>query len=173
MMDVGDGVMGDGRLEAVVGDWLRAQGLTLSVAESCTGGLLGHRLTNVAGSSVYFAGGVMPYSYRAKEQLLGVRRETLETYGAVSEETAVEMARGVRRVLQTGVSLAITGIAGPGGGMPDKPVGLVYIALSAEDDEECRRFVWDGDREQNKARSAQAALEMLADYLRRRGGGVE
>ncbi len=173
MMDVGDGVMGDGRLEAVVGDWLRAQGLTLSVAESCTGGLLGHRLTNVAGSSVYFAGGVMPYSYRAKEQLLGVRRETLETYGAVSEETAVEMARGVRRVLQTGVSLAITGIAGPGGGMPDKPVGLVYIALSAEDDEECRRFVWDGDREQNKARSAQAALEMLAEYLRRRGGEAE
>jgi len=165
--------MGDGRLEAVVGDWLRAQGLTLSVAESCTGGLLGHRLTNVAGSSVYFAGGVVPYSYRAKEQLLGVRRETLETYGAVSEETAVEMARGVRRVLQTGVSLAITGIAGPAGGMPDKPVGLVYIALSAEDDEECRRFVWDGDRQQNKARSAQAALEMLADYLRRRGGGAE
>lgn len=170
MMDVGDGVMGDGRLEAVVGDWLRAQGLTLSVAESCTGGLLSHRLTNVAGSSDYFAGGVMAYSYQAKERLLGVPHQMLETYGAVSEQTVMEMARGVRRVLQTGVSLAITGIAGPGGGMPDKPVGLVYIALSAEDDEECRRFVWDGDREQNKARSAQAALEMLAEYLRRRGG---
>lgn len=170
MMDVGDGVMGDGRLEAVVGDWLRAQRLTLSVAESCTGGLLSHRLTNVAGSSVYFAGGVMAYSYQAKERLLGVPHQMLETYGAVSEQTVMEMARGVRRVLQTGVSLAITGIAGPGGGMPDKPVGLVYIALSAEDDEECRRFVWDGDREQNKARSAQAALEMLAEYLRRRGG---
>ena len=165
--------MGDGRLEAVVGDLLRAQGLTLSVAESCTGGLLCHRLTNVAGSSVYFTGGVMAYSYQAKERLLGVPHQMLETYGAVSEETATEMARGVRRILQTGVSLAITGIAGPAGGMPDKPVGLVYIALSAEDDEECRRFVWDGDREQNKARSAQAALEMLADYLRRRGGGVE
>jgi PncC family amidohydrolase len=165
--------MGDGRLEAVVGDWLRAQGLTLSAAESCTGGLLSHRLTNVAGSSDYFTGGVMAYSYEAKERLLGVGRETLETYGAVSEQTAVEMARGVRRVLQTGVSLAITGIAGPDGGMPDKPVGLVYIALSAEDGEECRRFVWDGDREQNKARSAQAALQVLADYLRRRGGGVE
>ena len=165
--------MGDGRLEAVVGDWLRAQGLTLSVAESCTGGLLGHRLTNVAGSSDYFAGGVMAYSYEAKERLLGVPHQMLETYGAVSEKTAAEMARGMRRVLQTGVSLAITGIAGPGGGMPDKPVGLVYIALSAEDHDECRRFVWDGDREQNKALSAQAALEMLAEYLRRRGGGFE
>jgi PncC family amidohydrolase len=94
-----------------------------------------------------------------------VRHETLETFGAVSEETALEMARGVRRLLLTDVSLAVTGIAGPGGGIPDKPVGLVYIALSTPECDVCQRWVWDGNREQNKAHSARAALEMLADYL--------
>ena len=160
--------MTDMQLEKLVGDLLRSHGLTLSVAESCTGGLLSHRLTNVPGSSDYFIGGVVAYSYDAKERVLAVRHDTLYDHGAVSEQTALEMARGARRLFHTDVALSITGISGPGGGLPDKPVGLTYIALSARDREVCRRFVWDGDREGNKARSAQAALEMLAGYLRER-----
>jgi PncC family amidohydrolase len=158
--------MVDEPLECVVGKLLRSQELTLSVAESCTGGLLGDRLTNVPGSSDYFIGGVVAYSYDAKERVLGVRHATLYDYGAVSEQTALEMARGARRLFGTDLALSVTGIAGPGGGMPDKPVGLVYIALSTRDLEVCRRFVWDGDRAGNKARSADAALEMLVNYLR-------
>ena len=160
--------MPDRRLEAMAGELLRAQGLSLSVAESCTGGLLGHRLTNVPGSSDYFVGGVVAYSYEAKERVLHVRHDTLYDYGAVSEQTALEMARGARRLFLTDVALAVTGIAGPGGATPDKPVGLTYIALSARDEELCRRFVWEEDREGNKARSAQAALEMLVTYLQQR-----
>lgn len=160
--------MAEERLERVAGELLRSQGLTLSVAESCTGGLLGHRLTNVPGSSDYFIGGVVAYSYDAKERVLHVRHNTLYDYGAVSEQTALEMARGVRRLFLTDVALSVTGIAGPGGGMPDKPVGLVYIALSARDREVCHRFVGDSDREGNKAYSAQAALEMLVGYLHER-----
>ncbi len=162
--------MTEERLESIVGELVRLQDLTLSVAESCTGGLLGHRLTNVPGSSDYFIGGVVAYSYDAKERVLGVRHDTLYDHGAVSEQTALEMARGARRLFGTDVALSVTGIAGPGGGMPDKPVGLVYIALSARDQEECHRFVWEGDREANKAHSAQAALELLMAYLRDRTG---
>jgi PncC family amidohydrolase len=160
--------MSQDRIEENVGEMLQAQNLNLSVAESCTGGLIGHRLTNIAGSSSYFQGGAIVYSYEAKERLLGVKHETLESCGAVSRETAVEMARGARDLFQTDVSLAVTGIAGPGGGMPDKPVGLVYIALDAPDRKECRRFVWEGNREENKQHSAQAALEMLRSYLKDR-----
>ncbi len=166
-LDIGD-LMAEERLESVVGRLLRTQGLTLSVAESCTGGLLGHRLTNVPGSSDYFVGGVVAYSYDAKERVLNVRHGTLYDYGAVSEQTALEMARGVRRLFLTDLGLSVTGIAGPGGGMPDKPVGLVYVALSARDREVCHRFVWDSDREGNKAHSAREALEMLVTYLRER-----
>jgi PncC family amidohydrolase len=153
-------------IEKTVGEFLRSRGLTLSVAESCTGGLLGHQLTNIPGSSDYFVGGVVAYSYEAKERILDVRHDTLFDYGAVSEHTAREMARGVRRLFGTDLALSVTGIAGPGGGMPDKPVGLVYIALSARDRDICHRFLWEGDREENKAYSAQAALEMLLAYLR-------
>jgi len=152
-------------LEQIVGDTLRAQHLTLAVAESCTGGLLGHRITNVAGSSDYFLGGVISYSNAAKEQLLGVTATTLAAYGAVSQAAAQEMAQGVRRLLGAHIGLSVTGIAGPGGGTPDKPVGLVYIGLSAEGQELSRRFVWSGSREENKAASAQAALDLLAEYL--------
>ncbi len=160
--------MPDERLEGVVGELLRAQGLTLSVAESCTGGLLGHRLTNIPRSSDYFSGGVVAYSYETKERILNVRHNTLYDYGAVSERTALEMAQGARRLFGTDVAVSITGIAGPGGGMPGKPIGLTYIALSARDKEVCRRFIWDSDREGNKNRSAEAALEILVEYLRER-----
>ncbi len=152
-------------LAEVAGEMLRARGLTLSLAESCTGGLLGHRITNIPGSSDYFLGGVVSYSNEAKEKILGVPHETLVNHGAVSEKTALAMARGARRLFGSHLALAVTGIAGPTGGTPEKPVGLVYIALSAEGVKQCQRFVWPGDRLQNKAQSAEAALQLLISYL--------
>jgi PncC family amidohydrolase len=154
-------------LEARVGQALLQRNLTLAVAESCTGGLIGHRLTNVPGSSIYFLGGIISYSYDAKERLLGVSHATLYDFGAVSEQTAREMARGARRALGADIGLSVTGIAGPGGAMPGKPVGLTWIALSAREADEARQFIWDGEREANKAQSAEAALDLLADYLQR------
>jgi PncC family amidohydrolase len=151
--------------EEEVGDLLSQRGLTLAVAESCTGGLLGHRITNVSGSSAYFEGGVLSYSNEAKEQILGVPRETLVGHGAVSGETALAMARGARRLFGTDIAVSLTGIAGPTGGTPEKPVGLLYIALAAEDAELLEEHVWSGDRASNKEQSAQAALELLLKYL--------
>jgi len=153
-------------LEALIGQLLTARQLTLATAESCTGGLVGHRLTNVPGSSAYFLGGVVAYSYDAKEHLLGVQHNTLYDHGAVSEPVALEMARGARQALGADIAVAVTGIAGPGGGMPGKPVGLTWIALSAHDEDRAAWFVWDGDRESNKAQSAEAALNMVHDYLK-------
>lgn len=158
-------------VEEVAGGLLVEQGLTLATAESCTGGLVGHRITNVPGSSAYYLGGCVAYANEAKEALLGVGRETLSTYGAVSEETAQEMARRVRQRLGTDVGLSVTGIAGPTGGTREKPVGLVYVALSAADEEWCERHVWQGDRASNKEQSAEAALRLLVEYLRGRGEG--
>ena len=157
--------MSEENLEEVVGQLLVEQGLTLGVAESCTGGLIAHRLTNVPGSSNYLLGGIVAYSYDVKERVLEVHHDTLYEHGAVSRETALEMARGARRLLGSDVALAVTGIAGPGGGTAEKPVGLVYIALAARDFERCERHLWSGDRLQNKQRSSQAALEMLREYL--------
>jgi len=155
-------------LEKVVGRLLTEQKQTIALAESCTGGLIAHRLTNVPGSSAYFIGGVVSYANEAKERVLGVSHQTLQKHGAVSEETAREMVRGVRGLLQTDVALAVTGIAGPSGGTPEKPVGLTYIALAAEDLERCERYLWQGDRWANKEQSAEAALAMLREYLEAR-----
>lgn len=141
------------------------RGLRLAVAESCTGGLIGHLITNVPGSSTYYMGSVTAYAYEAKVRLLGVRWETLEKYGAVSQETVLEMARGVRTALAADIGLSVSGIAGPGGGTPDKPVGSVWIGLSAEQVDEAWCNIWPGGRLQVKEQSAQAALQMLADYL--------
>jgi PncC family amidohydrolase len=152
-------------LEVAIGQALKRLGLTLSAAESCTGGLIGHRLTNVSGSSGYFMGGVISYSNDAKERLLEVSPDTLAAFGAVSEQTAHEMARGVRRSLRTDIGVSVTGIAGPEGGSPGKPVGLTWVGLSANDAELARDFVWPGDREANKADSAEAALRLVLDYL--------
>jgi PncC family amidohydrolase len=152
-------------LEETVGKLLSQRRLTVALGESCTGGLVGHRLTNVAGSSEYFLGDIVAYSYDAKERLLGVVHNTLYEHGAVSPETALEMARGARKALSADIGVSVTGIAGPGGGMPGKPVGLVYIALSARDRERVERFVWEEDREGNKRLSADAALSMLQEYL--------
>ena len=138
---------------------------TLAIAESCTGGLITHRLTNVPGSSAYVIASVIAYAYEAKVAALGVSWDTLNKFGAVSAETVTEMARGAREKFSATIGLAITGIAGPGGGTPDKPVGLVYIALADANDVIVERHVWRGDRLQNKEQSAQAALELLYRYL--------
>ncbi len=157
-----------GRMKAIedkIGPLLRAQGLRLAVAESCTGGLIGHRITNVAGSSAYYLGSVTAYAYEAKVRLLGVRWDTLNTYGAVSRETVLEMAEGVRQALGAEIGLSVSGIAGPGGGTAEKPVGTTWVGLSDGQQAWARHFCWDGDRLANKTYSAQAALEMLLAYL--------
>lgn len=141
-------------------------GKTVAVAESSTGGLIGHLLTEVAGSSAAFLGGVVAYHNGAKESLLGVRRETLEQAGAVSEETAKAMAEGVRRLLGADIGLAVTGIAGPTGATPTKPVGLHYVALATEGSLLCQRFLWSGSRAENKRAAAEAALGLLRRYLK-------
>jgi len=152
-------------LEITLGDRLRRRGWKLATAESCTGGLIGHRLTNVAGSSDYFVGGVVAYAYAAKVALLGVSWETLKVHGAVSREVVLEMALGARRVLGAELAVSVSGIAGPGGGLPLKPVGTTWTGLAAPDGEWARLFCFEGDREQNKAQAAEAALQLLADYL--------
>ena len=152
-------------VEVTVGQLLTVQNKTLAVAESCTGGLITHRLTNIPGSSAYLMAGVVAYAYEAKVAALGVSWDTLNRYGAVSEETALEMARGARTRFSASIGLSVTGIAGPGGGMPGKPVGLTYIAVVAEADEIVKRYVWHGSRTENKEQSADAALNLLKSYL--------
>jgi PncC family amidohydrolase len=152
-------------LEVRIGEGLQELSLTVSVAESCTGGLVGSRLTDVAGSSMYFLGGIIAYSNDAKVKLLAVRRETLATHGAVSEETAREMAEGVRKSFGTDIGLAVTGIAGPGGATKDKPVGLMWLALSAEEGIQTRLIRLTGDRLQNKAAGAEQLLSLLEEYI--------
>jgi nicotinamide-nucleotide amidase len=155
-------------LEQVVGRLLVARGLTLSVAESCTGGLLGHRLTNVAGSSAYFERGVVVYSNRAKQELLGVSEEILRAHGAVSGPCAEAMARGICERSGTACGLSVTGIAGPDGGTPQKPVGTVFFGVAVSGHVTSRRFRFAGDRAAVKWQSAQTAL----DLLRRSLGGA-
>ena len=154
-------------LEVLVGELLRKRGLHLAVAESCTGGLIGHLLTNVAGSSTYYMGSVTAYAYEAKVRLLGVSWDTLEKYGAVSAEIAMEMAHGIRLALAADIGISVTGIAGPGGGMPEKPVGTTWIGLSSPRDEYARHFLWPGNRLAVKEQSAQAALNLLAEDLQK------
>lgn len=153
-------------LEITVGKLLRQRGWRLAVAESCTGGLIGHRITNIPGSSTYYLGSITAYAYDAKVRLLGVQWDTLEKYGAVSEQVVQEMARGVRRILAADVGLSVSGIAGPGGGMKDKPVGLTCFGLSIPNYEQAWQFIWEGDRLQNKEQSAEQALKLLVDFLK-------
>jgi nicotinamide-nucleotide amidase len=154
---------GDQMMEGVVGEMLLRKKLTLSVAESCTGGLIGNLLTNVPGSSGYFLGGVIVYSNQAKMDLLRVSKETLDTHGAVSDPVAREMAAGVRRELKADLGLSVTGIAGPDGGTAEKPVGTVYIGLASGDETFSGKYRFWGKREQNKSNSAMMAL----DWVRR------
>ena len=152
-------------VEVQIGNLLRKRELKLALAESCTGGLIADRITNVPGSSEYFLGGIVAYAYEAKVALLGVSWDTLNTKGAVSQETVLEMARGTRRILNTDIAVSVTGIAGPGGGTPEKPVGTVWIGLVAKEGEWTRLLQFSGNREQNKISSANAALQMLLDFL--------
>ena len=156
----------DGRgLEEVVGDLLRERGLSIAVAESCTGGLLASRLTDVAGSSDYFDRGVVCYSNDAKSEWLGVAPDLLAAHGAVSEPVAQAMADGVRQRARSGVGVGITGIAGPGGGTPEKPVGMVCIAVVTPALQQVRTFQFIGPRDMVKFQSAQAAMNMLRRLL--------
>lgn len=152
-------------LEEKLRGYARARGLRLAAAESCTGGLVSDRITDIPGSSEYFIGGVVAYAYEAKVNILGVSWDTLHTHGAVSEETVLEMARGARTLFDVDVAVSVSGIAGPGGGMPEKPVGLTWFGLSTKDGEWARHFTWDGDRIENKRLSSEAALQFIIDYL--------
>ena len=153
------------RMEDIAGRILDHRHLTISVAESCTGGLIGNRLTNVPGSSGYFKGGVIVYSNEAKEDLLNVRHDTLKTQGAVSDLTAREMAMGVRERLQTDLGLAVTGIAGPAGGTKEKPVGTVYIGLASGGQVFSGNYRFWGSREQIKANTSTMALDWIRRHL--------
>ena len=152
-------------MEVEIGRLLMQRGLKLGLAESCTGGLVGHLITNVPGSSEYFMGGVISYAYEAKVSILGVSWDTLKKFGAVSNETVMEMAHGAKKIFNVDVAVSISGIAGPGGGSEDKPVGTTWVGLVANDGEWTREFHFDGDRDENKTSSADAALQMLLDYL--------
>jgi PncC family amidohydrolase len=152
-------------LEIQVGHLLHERGLKLVLAESCTGGLLGSRITDVPGSSEYFLGSVVAYAYEAKAEVLGVSWDTLNTKGAVSRETVLEMARGVRRLLKADIAISISGIAGPGGGTLEKPVGTTWIGFLADGGERAEVFHFSGDREANKVFAVEAALKILLDYL--------
>lgn len=148
-------------LSAITGKLLTAAGTMVAVAESCTGGYIAHQYTAVPGSSAYFKGGVVAYSNDVKMNLLGVKSETLETFGAVSRETATEMVLGVKKALGTDYAIATTGIAGPDGGSPEKPVGTVWIAVSGRHETLTECFRFQHNRERNIQRSAQTALNML------------
>lgn len=159
-------------IETQVGNLLRERGLKIATAESCTGGLIAHRITNVPGSSDYFLGGVVAYAYEAKVAQLGVSWDTLHAHGAVSRETVLEMARGARTALGAEIAVSVTGIAGPGGGLPNKPVGSTWLGLVTPEGEWARHFVWSGDRLENKELSAEAGLQFILDYLLGRAGNA-
>lgn len=148
-----------------IADLLTQLGYCVGIAESCTGGLVSHIITNVPGASRYLKGGIIAYSNDVKQDVIGVREDTLTNFGAVSLETVLEMAAGVRRLLSTDIGLAVSGIAGPGGGTIDKPVGMVCIGIDADNIAHAETFYWSGDRESIKRQASWQALKMLADFL--------
>lgn len=152
-------------IEDLVGRLLRQKELTLATAESCTGGLIAARLTDLPGSSQYFKGGVVSYSNELKEKFLGVPRQILEKHGAVSRETALAMAEGIRNRASSDIGLSVTGIAGPGGDTPDKPLGLVYIALSAASGIQCGRYIFPGNRAGVRQGTVNVALNTVRRFL--------
>lgn len=156
--------------EERVHDVLIARGKTIATAESCTGGLLGDRVTEVPGSSTYYLGGVIAYANDVKEDLLDVHKATMVEYGAVSEQTALEMARGARRALKSDYGLSVTGIAGPGGGTPEKPVGLTWVAVSGPEGDRAARHIYPGSRVENKHAAVDSVLELLLQILEDDGG---
>jgi PncC family amidohydrolase len=155
------------KIEDTVGELLKKKGLSISIAESCTGGLLGYLITNVPGSSKYFKGGIVAYSDQLKEKFLYIPKESIEKFGSVSPEVAKSMAEEIRKNGEADLGLAITGIAGPGGGSKMKPAGLVYIALATPDVTEWQSFHFSGDRKSIRSQSARKALYILRDYLKK------
>ena len=151
--------------EEIIGLIMKKLGLTLAVAESCTGGLLCHKITNVSGSSKYFRGGVVAYHNDLKENILGVPKVILKKFGAVSKETAMAMAHGAKKKLGCNVGIAITGIAGPTGGSKTKPVGTVFIVIAGEANEKSQRFLFKGSRQDIKLLTTNKALKMLQEFL--------
>ena len=144
---------------------LARAGLQLAVAESCTGGMVGEWISAVPGSSDYFLGGVISYDNSLKEGLLGVPHEVIREHGAVSAESALVMAKGVRALVRADIAVSVTGVAGPGGGSVEKPVGLTYIGIAGPHIERVERHIWAGDRHGNREQSARRALEMILEYL--------
>ena len=155
----------DETISSVIGKLLNQIGATVATAESCTGGLIGNMITEVSGSSAYYKGGIIAYSNELKERLLGVRHETLEQYGAVSEETAIEMARGCLAVTGADYAIATTGISGPTGATEEKPLGLVYVAIASREEVVCNRYVFTTTRQQHQQRTANQALFDLYKQL--------
>ena len=156
------------KLEEELGKLLKSNELTIATAESCTGGLIANLITNISGSSQYFIEGVVSYSNRSKIDLLNVPAGILKRHGAVSSETAVAMANGIRGVAKSDLGLAITGIAGPTGGTTKKPVGLVYIAIASEQNVKPFKFNFKGSRMEIKSQTATKALEITIEYLKTR-----
>lgn len=153
-------------LEHQLGELLKMHKLTLATAESCTGGLIVNRITNVPGSSEYFERGIITYSNESKIELLKVSRETIEQHGAVSSKTAEAMAKGIKNLAHTDLGLGVTGIAGPSGGTPEKPVGLVHIALASNRGVIHKKFNFTGTRLEIKQQTAEAGLKIIIDYLK-------
>mgnify|MGYP002637498352 CR=1 FL=1 len=155
--------MSEQLLEEQVGERLHALGMSIATAESCCGGLISHRITNVSGSSAYFAGGVVSYSNEAKIKMLDVEKSSLQKYGAVSDIVAIEMAQGARRAFLSDFAISVTGIAGPTGGTKDKPVGLVYVGVASPSGIRVEKCFFEGSRDAIKAQTADKALELLLE----------
>jgi PncC family amidohydrolase len=156
------------KLSNTIGKIMISKRIRLSICESCTGGMLGSIITSVPGSSRYFQGGVIAYSNKIKTAIVKVRKITLKRHGAVSKQAAQEMAQNIKKHMKTEIGLSITGIAGPGGAMKNKPVGLVYIGFSWWKQTCVKQFIFPGNREQIRLKACQAALELLQDELTRK-----
>ncbi|NVM26255.1 MAG: CinA family nicotinamide mononucleotide deamidase-related protein [Desulfobacterales bacterium] len=152
-------------MEAVVGDLLKERKMTISLAESCTGGLIGHRLTSIPGSSLYFERGIIVYSNKSKIEMLGVKKQTIDTYGSVSDQAVREMAEGIKEIAKTDMGLAVTGIAGPSGGTEEKPVGTVFIGLSVDGKILSGKYCFSGQRDKVKLTTSEMALDWVRRYL--------
>ena len=149
------------KIEAEVGNILRKRKMTMAVAESCTGGLISSRITDISGSSDYFIMGIVTYSNEIKENILNVSPKLMRKHGAVSKQVALEMAKGVRLLAATDIGIGVTGIAGPTGGTKSKPVGLVYIALITDKKQIVKEFQFKGTREEIKFKASQTTMDMI------------
>lgn len=156
--------------ERTLAECLRSYNLTITTAESCTGGLIAGTITNVAGISSYFKEGIVTYSNEAKEKYLGVKHETLSRYGAVSEQTAREMVSGILRASGADTAVAVTGIAGPDGGTPEKPVGLVYIGYGMGEDIRVKECQFSGGRAQVRSQTVETALQLISTLIKEKKG---